>query len=98
RKHRDMAVDLVAVEGGLVMHHKIQQLLVREGDPDCVLDKFRKVAARIDLGAQIFPRGANPHADHPATQHPQPPCSAADSSVKERPSSAGYNTRASGSR
>ena len=57
-----MAVDLITIERRLVMHHKIQQLLIGEGEHDRVLNQFWKVSAGINFRAQIFPGGANPHA------------------------------------
>ena len=51
-----MTMDLVTIERRLVVHDKIQQLLVGEGKHDRVLDEFREVSACVNFGAQILPR------------------------------------------
>jgi hypothetical protein len=55
-----------------MVHNEIDQLLVAKGEQHRILDELGEVSAGINFGAQIFPSGANPHADHPATQHRQP--------------------------
>ena len=71
-QHGDVPVDLVPVEGRLVVNDEVDELLVGEGHGDGVLDEIREVPARLDLESKT-PPGVQPHALHPATLRRRPP-------------------------
>ncbi len=52
--------------------HGIQQLLVREGDRDCVLDKFRKVPARASISARRSFRWSRANPSCRSSRHAPP--------------------------
>src|SRR5215207_8107520 len=61
RQNRDMPVNFVPVECGLVMDNEVHKLLVADGLHDRVLDQLREVPARVDLRPQLAPRRSQPH-------------------------------------
>jgi hypothetical protein len=61
RQDGDVAVDLVPVEGGLVMDDEIDKILFTNGLHDGVFDQLREVPAGVDLRPQLASRRSQPH-------------------------------------